>query len=145
MFFLAFASIAQTSSQRAAVQLSATAISSPVGITLGWTSLSSTTSITIQRKPRTATSWSALATPAASSTSYTDNTVTVGQVYEYKVTRVAGGVTGTGYVCTGVNVPAPDYRGKLVLLVDNTFSSTLSAELQQLVRDLRGDGWAVVR
>ncbi len=141
----ALSSVAQTSSQKSAVQLSATALTSPVGITLSWTSLSSTTSITIQRKLRTASAWSSLATPAATATSYTDNTVSVGQVYEYKVTRVAGGVTGTGYVCTGINVPAPDYRGKLVLLVDNTFSSTLSAELQQLVRDLRGDGWAVVR
>ncbi len=141
----AFSSVAQTSSQKSAVQLSATALTSPVGITLSWTSLTSTTSITIQRKLRTATAWSSLATPAATATSYTDNTVSVGQVYEYKVTRVAGGVTGTGYVCTGINVPAPDYRGKLVLLVDNTFSTTLSAELQQLVKDLRGDGWAVVR
>jgi len=141
----ALSSVAQTSSQKSAVQLSATALTSPVGITLSWTSLSSTTSITIQRKLRTASAWSSLATPAATATSYTDNTVSVGQVYEYKVTRVAGGVTGTGYVCTGINVSAPDYRGKLVLLVDNTFSSTLSAELQQLVRDLRGDGWAVVR
>lgn len=136
---------AQTSSQRAAVQLSATALTSPVGITLSWPAMSSTTSITIHRKARTATSWTSLATPSASATSYTDNTVTVGQVYEYRVTRVSGGVTGTGYLCTGINVPAPDYRGKLVLLVDNTFSSSLSAELQQLVRDLRGDGWAVVR
>ena len=138
--------IAQTSSQRAAVALSATVQKNPALITLSWTALPSTTSITIYRKLKTATSWgSAFATVAASSMQYQDNTALVGTAYEYRVVRIAGGTTGQGYVCTGIEVPLSDYKGKIILLVDNTFTSSLAAELTQLQNDLRADGWAVLR
>ncbi|HRP00607.1 MAG TPA: hypothetical protein PLN54_14335, partial [Flavobacteriales bacterium] len=138
--------LGQTASQRAAVQLSATVSAIPASITLNWTSMASTTSITIYRKTKTATSWgSAIATPAATATQYVDNTIAVGTYYEYRVVRVANGVTGQGYVSTGINVPVVDQRGKLILLVDNTLAPQLTTELQQLERDLRADGWVVLR
>ncbi|MBP7407303.1 MAG: T9SS type A sorting domain-containing protein [Flavobacteriales bacterium] len=137
---------AQTASQKAAVQLSATVQASTSTITLTWTSLPSTTSITIYRKLKSATSWgSAIASPSSTATTYADNTVSVGTAYEYKVLRVAGGVTGSGYISSGIQVGPVDYRGKMILLVDNTFSSALSTELSTLQNDLRADGWAVVR
>ncbi|MEO8589627.1 MAG: T9SS type A sorting domain-containing protein [Flavobacteriales bacterium] len=143
---LAVQAIAQTSSQKAAVPLSAVVQKTPARVTLSWTTLPSTTSITIYRKLKTATSWgSALANPAASSTQYQDNSIVVGTAYEYRVTRVAAGVTGQGYICSGIEVPLSDYKGKILLLVDNTFTSSLSAELTQLQKDLRADGWAVLR
>ena len=133
LVLLVSASLAQTSSQRAAVQLSATVQASPPRITLSWASMSSTTSITIFRKLKTATSWgSAIANPAAADLTWQDNAVAVGTAYEYRVVRVSNGVTGTGYICTGIEVPPTDYRGKVVLLVDNTIASALSAELLQL-------------
>ncbi|MBK6829943.1 MAG: T9SS type A sorting domain-containing protein [Flavobacteriales bacterium] len=64
---------AQTASQKAAVQLSATVQASTSTITLAWTSLPSTTSITIYRKLKSATSWgSALASPSSTATTYAD-------------------------------------------------------------------------
>ncbi len=138
--------VAQTASQKAAVQLSATGQAATPSITLAWTSMASTTSITIYRKLKTATSWgSAIATPATTATSYVDGGVAVGTAYEYKVVRVAGGVTGSGYISAGIQLPPVDYRGKMILLVDNTFSTSLSTELTTLQNDLRADGWAVVR
>jgi hypothetical protein len=143
---LALAVSAQTLSQKNSVPVQALAQSSPTGIVLSWPTLASTTSITIYRKLRSATSWgSALATPAAGDLSYTDNSVNIGVAYEYKVVRVANGVTGTGYVMAGVEVPAIESRGKIVLVVDNTIAAPLASELQQLTQDLRGDGWAVLR
>ncbi|HMC97410.1 MAG TPA: hypothetical protein VKG92_07155, partial [Flavobacteriales bacterium] len=143
---LAIAGNAQTSAQKAAVQLSATMQNSPARITLNWTSAASTTSITIYRKLRSATTWGgAIATPATSATQYQDNAVTIGTAYDYRVVRVAGGVSGSGYVASGIEVPPVDYRGKLVLLVDNTLAPQLVTELQQLQNDLRSDGWAVLR
>ncbi|HRH38775.1 MAG TPA: hypothetical protein PK760_10545, partial [Flavobacteriales bacterium] len=143
---IASLSLAQTSSQNAAVQLSATVQASPASVTLNWTTLASTTSINIYRKLRSGTTWgSAIATPAASALTWTDNTVSVGTAYEYKVVRVANGVTGSGYVASGVQVPVVDYRGKLILLVDNSIAASLTAELNQLQTDLRADGWAVLR
>lgn len=136
----------QTSSERAAVQLSAVAQASPAAITLTWTSIASTTSLTVYRKLRSATGWgTAIATPAATATQYVDNTIAVGTAYEYKVVRVSGGVTGTGYISTGVQVPIVETRGKIILLVDNTMAGTLAAELTQLRQDLKADGWTVLR
>ncbi|HMC96255.1 MAG TPA: hypothetical protein VKG92_01250, partial [Flavobacteriales bacterium] len=144
--FLAVQAIAQTSSQKAAVPLTAVVQKNPAFIALSWTTLPSTTSITIYRKLKTATSWgSAIATPSASATQYQENAVSVSTAYDYKVVRVAAGVTGQGYISTGIEVPLSDYKGKIILLVDNTFTGSLAAELTQLQKDLRADGWAVLR
>lgn len=40
----------------------------------------------------------AVASPAASATAWTDNSVATATAYEYKVVRVANGSTGTGYL-----------------------------------------------
>ncbi|MBL7954185.1 MAG: T9SS type A sorting domain-containing protein [Flavobacteriales bacterium] len=139
------AAIAQSSSERAAVRVTATVQNTP-SITLSWAPIASTTSLTIYRKAKSATSWgSAVATPASTATSWTDASVSLGVNYEYKIVRVSAGVTGTGYINTGVQVPVVDYRGKIILLVDNTLSASLSAELTVLTNDLRADGWGVIR
>ncbi len=146
ILLLGFGGFAQTLSQKAAVPLSAVVQKNPARITISWTTLPSTTAITIYRKLKTATIWgSALATPAASSTAYQDDAVVANTIYEYRVVRVAGGRTGQGYICTGIEAPLSDYKGKIVLLVDNTFTGSLAAELSQLQNDLRADGWAVLR
>lgn len=143
---LALGAVAQSSSEKAAVRIVATVQASPASITLNWASLASTTSLTIYRKMKTGTSWgSAVATPSASALTWTDNSVSVGSNYEYKIVRVAGGVTGIGYISTGIQLPVVDNRGKIILLVDNTLTSPLATELTQLANDLRGDGWIVLR
>jgi hypothetical protein len=146
VFLIVLGAYAQTSSQRASVQLSASVQASPPRITLNWTSFSSTTSITIYRKLRAASTWgSAIATPAAAELSWQDNTVSIGTAYEYRVVRVSNGVTGQGYIAAGIQVQPQDFRGRIVLVVDNTMTAALSAELEQLERDLRADGWGVIR
>lgn len=142
----AFHLLAQSSSQNAAVLLSATVQSAPASITIQWAASSNTSSISIYRKLKTDTSWGgSIANPSASSTQYQDNSVQVGVAYEYKVVRSANGVSGTGYIATGIEVPLPDYRGKLILLVDNTLAPQMVTELSQLQQDLKADGWAVIR
>lgn len=133
---------AQSVSQRAAVAINATVQASPARITLSWRPIASTTSFTVYRKLKTATSWgSSVASPSASDTQWADNTVTVGVNYEYKIVRVSNGVTGTGYISTGIQVPSTDYRGKIILLVDNSISAQIVPELTQLIYDMRADGW----
>ena len=137
-------SFSQTTSERAAVRLTATV--QAASITLNWVTMPSTTSLSVHRKTKSATAWgSAVANPSASSLQWVDNTVSTGSYYEYKVVRVSAGVTGTGYISTGIQVPVTDYRGKVILLVDNTLSSPLAPELTQLTWDLRADGWTVLR
>ncbi|MBK9538744.1 MAG: hypothetical protein IPO12_08390 [Flavobacteriales bacterium] len=152
-FFVATATIllaysvgAQTASQISAVQVQATVQAAPPSITLSWPAFANTTGLTIYRKSKSATSWgSAYATPSASATQYVDNAVTVGTYYEYKVARTASAGSGAGYIAAGVEVPATDYMGKIVLLVDNTLAPGLTTELATLELDLKAEGWKVLR
>ena len=137
---------AQSPSLISAVQISANVQSSPASITLTWAPLAGSSGFTIYRKLKAATTWgSTYATASGSATQWTDNAVAIGTYYEYKVVRSASGGTGYGYIAAGVEVQPTDYMGKMILLVDNTLSGSLTAELQLLQTDLRADGWAVIR
>ena len=145
LLLLAPLAFSQTSSENASVKLHATVQASPPKITLKWVQHPGTTSITIYRKLKGATSWgSAVATPSASATQWDDNSVSVGVNYEYRVQRSGGG-TGNGYISTGIEVQPIEDRGRILLLVDNSIAPQLTSELSQLTYDLRADGWNVVR
>lgn len=138
-------SFAQSSAD-AAVQINATVQTSTPQITLNWVGNTTTTSYQIFRKLKTATSWGvALATLTGTVNQYVDNTVSVGTNYEYRIIRSGSGYTGYGYINSGINVPVTEYRGKLILLVDSTFITSLNTELKRLQEDLEGDGWSVLR
>lgn len=125
-----------------AVEITATVQASPAQIHLNWTQGTSASSHTVFRK--SGSSWSQVASLGGSVTTWTDSSVSVGVPYEYKVQR-NGSPTGTGYIYAGIQVPVVDSRGKLVLIVDNTYASQLAAELTRLQQDLVGDGWTVIR
>src|SRR6185295_10099117 len=82
---------------------------------------------------------------AGTATSYADTSAVAGLAYEYQVVKNAGSYTGYGYIQAGINVPLVESRGKVVLIVDNTYASGLAAELTRLQQDLAGDGWTVLR
>jgi hypothetical protein len=112
-------------------------------ITLNWSPVTGRTvnSIVVSRKSGyTSTSWTQVATPAVSATSWTDTSVTIGQYYEYKVT-ING--SANGYISAGIKVPQETYRGKIVLVVDNTFQTSLATSIQNLINDLNADKWVV--
>lgn len=122
----------------------------PPTITLNWVGNANSTSYSVDRKPKNSSTWTSLATNIPTTqTQYIDNTVSLATHYEYRVTRAA--ITGTlsypgyGYINSGIQVPAVESRGKLILLVANTFSTTLAPELDRLVDDLEGDGWEVLK
>ncbi|MBS1583425.1 MAG: thrombospondin type 3 repeat-containing protein [Bacteroidetes bacterium] len=138
---------AQTYGQDRSVQAWAVVQSSPARITLNWAGYANTTGYQIYRKLKGGTSWgSALASVSGSLTSWDDNTVQTNTSYEYKIIRNTSSVgQGFGYVNAGIQLAMVESRGKLVLLVDNTFSSSLSTQLTQLEGDLEADGWRVLR
>lgn len=104
---------------------------------------------TIFRKVRDETSWgTARATLPAGSTAYVDTNVSVGVTYEYKVviSGVAAspnGVFPTGYLMAGIRVDKTAPRGRVVLVVTDTITTGLPAELDAYKRDLGADGWTV--
>jgi hypothetical protein len=76
---------------------------------------------------------------------YLDTNVAVGTTYEYQVVKTTPHYNGYGYLYGGIEVPAVEDRGRLLLVVDKTYAGELTAELAQLEADLNGDGWAVTR
>src|SRR5258708_7112359 len=129
------------------VQVSATVQASPAQITLNWPQDVNLTpnSYTIYRKAATNTSKSSTTSPTPTTTTYTDNNVTVGTAYEYQIVKVTSLYNGYGYIYSGINIPMTENRGKLLLVVDNTFTVSLTNELARLQQDLVGDGWTVIR
>ncbi|MBK7246906.1 MAG: hypothetical protein IPI05_04445 [Flavobacteriales bacterium] len=112
---------------------------------MSWEPYGTATGYTVYRKLKDGQSWgSSIASLGGSTNQLVDNNVSVGIYYEYKVVRSAG-VTGTGYIASGIDVAAVDNRGVMVLLVDNDIAGGLTAELDQLATDLQDDGWGVIR
>jgi hypothetical protein len=74
-----------------------------------------------------------------------DTSVSVGTSYEYQIHKTCSGYVGFGYLYSGINVPLVESRGKILLIVDNTYTTNLSSELTRLQQDLAGDGWTVIR
>src|SRR5438067_8663833 len=147
-------SIAATLTGRAAeatweysVQVSANARAAPAQITLSWPqdTVLTPNSYTIYRKAPGATSWGAGTTLPGTATTYTDSNVSSGAAYEYQIVKNTSQYTGYGYIYAGVNAPLVDNRGKLLLVVDNTYAANLASELTRLQQDLVGDGWTVTR
>jgi len=137
-------------------------------ITLTWNSDDRAESYAVFRKDPTMHSWSdqaewgsAIANLGKDVLSYTDENVTPGIAYDYQVLKVctpAGiktinlGFTdtvttyfGSGYVLSGINVSPILSRGTVILLIDSTMVSPLSAEIARLEQDLKNELWTVVK
>jgi hypothetical protein len=129
------------------VQVSAAVKAAPAQITLSWPqdTLGAPNSYTVYRKSETGTAWGQGTALPGTATSYTDTSVKAGTAYEYEVVKSASQYTGYGYVYAGINLPMTDSRGKLLLVVDDTYAVDLTGELARLQQDLAGDGWTVVR
>jgi hypothetical protein len=110
-----------------------------------WNSPLGANAINIYRRTSPSQSWGPIiATMPNGANAYNDTNVTPGVRYEYRLQRV-GSVTGECYISAGINCPAIEYRGKIMLLVDVGLADSLTLELFQLEQDLIGDGWQVIR
>ena len=71
----------------------------------------------------------------------------MGSAYEYQISRAMPTHQDPvyGYIYVGIEAPLVDSMGKVILLVDNTFTTDLATELDTLEKDLVGDGWQVIR
>ena len=131
------------------VEVSAMVQAAPPRITLNWEPCGQP--ITLQkvyRRLKGAPTWTDLATPGTPALSFVDGNVAVGVAYEYFVYRSLGTDNpsyAAGYLCAGIRVPVVESRGRAILLVDDSMSGPLAAELACFEEDLAGDGWTVVR
>src|SRR6185295_14037960 len=120
------------------VQVSASIQASPPQITLSWPqdTYGVPASYTVYRKAPGATSWGSGATLSGATTTYADSSVAVGVTYEYQIVKTASGYAGYGYIQAAIGAPLVEARGKVILIVDNTYASALAAELTRLQQDL---------
>jgi hypothetical protein len=143
---MAWSGKAETDPYWYAVQVSATVQTAPPQIQLSWPTDANATGYTVYRKAFNSITWSSVGTLPASATTFSDVNVTLGGSYEYGIKKSSSlGFTGTGYVYAGINAPMIESRGKLILMVDNTYVTKLVNELGTLEQDLIGDGWTVIR
>ncbi len=152
---------AQSASKDYAVMLQAEVQESPASIKIKWP-LDKSTGVQyfVYRKTSESRQWTdTLATLDSTATELTDNNVTSGKTYEYFVKKRKPGLAmygqpssssyfypfATGYIRTGIKIPARDSRGKLILLVDQNYVTPLASEITTLENDLIGDGWEIIR
>lgn len=129
-----------------AVRLEATVHATPPhSITLHWDAGTGATSFNLYRKKPDQNAWMiSFGILPAGSTSYTDTNVVYGQAYDYKIVKVTTGYTGYGYIMTGMNIPAVEDRGRVILLADSLLDNQLAAEILALRATLTADGWEVL-
>jgi hypothetical protein len=128
-----------------AVQVSAIVQTNPPQIKLSWPGDSNATGYSVYRKLRDDASWAPGAALAANATNFVDTNVVVGSAFEYQIRKTTSSYSGEGDIYAGIQAPLVENRGKVILLVDNSFTSSLSNELARLQQDLAGDGWTVLR
>jgi Glycosyl hydrolase family 9/Cellulase N-terminal ig-like domain len=129
------------------VQVSARVQTTPSQITLQWLPDHTGTpaSYTVYRRAPGTGAWGNGITLSGNATSFDDKDVSAGSPYEYQIIRRSPACTAYGYIYAGINVPAVEQRGKMLLVVDRTYATELTSELNRLQQDLVGDGWAVTR
>lgn len=111
---------------------------------LMWSRSEDATVTFLYRRTDPANNWGTETLLDADDTTYVDNTVETGRVYEYKITRLeAEGHTAYGFIMAGVDVPTPTSEGNLLLVVDNEHASSLAFEIERLKLDMSKDGWRV--
>ena len=128
-----------------AVRLSAISQSSPPQIILTWPADAAATNCLLYRKLRDDSAWGSAVSLAALATNYVDSNVEAGGAYEYQIARTTPSYDSYGYIYAGIEVPLVESRGTVILLVDNSCVSSLTAELTRLQQDLVGEGWTVLR
>ena len=99
------------------------------------------TTMPIFRKAPGETEWTSVGEISTNSTDFADLTAEIGVPYHYLV----GSGNDVVLLYAGLDVPAVHARGKVVLLIDDAYESSLTNELDRLVQDLAGDGWTVIR
>ena len=143
---------AQTFAESRALPVFAEINASSPSITLRWKKSAEAQSYKINKRSLNASSWgNSIVTLTSSDSSYTDNDVTVGEVYEYRILKTTnrldpftgGNTIGYGYVSASIKRPAVHDRGTMWVLVAKNIKDSLQAEITQLMTDLGADGWNV--
>src|SRR5687768_3254794 len=100
--------VAQNYGDSLSVKAEAVVQASPAQITISWPGDANASNFVVYRKMKGGTTWgSAVATLPPSATTYTDNTVSVNTLYDYKIQMTSStAVDRFGYLSSGIEVTA---------------------------------------
>lgn len=119
-------------------------------IKLNWAADSNTVDFTLKKKLKGEIDWTETKYFKSNITNYEDFNVKLGKSYEYSLisTRKDSVSPDTvnyylayGYAYAGAEVPETPFKGKSMILVDNTVLPALTTELTRLAADLSAEGW----
>lgn len=68
-----------------------------------------------------------------------------GRWYEFLIEKDMIDYLANGYMNIGINVPAIENRGKVLILVDESLNIELDDKIERLSKDMSADGWRVFR
>jgi len=148
LFILLLFSLFKLSAQTTAdytIQVSAIAQSNPPLMTFSWSLAPNATAYTVYRKLKSQPTWTLVTNLSGTATGYTDNTLNVGDAYEYRFDKTEPTHTGYGFIYAGIEAPLIEFRGKVIVVTDTSIMGTIQAEHQQFLLDLVGDGYEVIR
>jgi hypothetical protein len=150
IFLPAIANAQLVPTRNTVVELTATTQASAPHITLAWDAEPTATSLSVWRRPPGTATWTLLANLPVTDTTFADSSALPGVMYEYRVKRhvpqpppVRADADQFGIIAAAHDLPLTENRGRVVVVVDNTMTSPLAAELAQLRTNLAGDGWTV--
>lgn len=114
------------------------------GILIGWNALTNSGNVVIRRQQVGSAASTTIATLDAGVTSFFEP-LAVGQRALYRVQRTQqNGLFGESMLLAGVEAPFTDDPGLVLVLVDETNSTLVRAQLDVLGADLRDDGFEVL-
>ncbi|MBI3258725.1 MAG: T9SS type A sorting domain-containing protein [Ignavibacteriae bacterium] len=152
IFMIASLSIHAQQPKDFAVMLNVSTQKAPTHkIVIGWAKDNFAKQYSIFRRLAGTTNWgNSIADLDSTAIKYADTAIEIGKQYEYQVFKraVQNDTTiylGSGYIVSGIEVPPPSFRGKVLLLIDSTIVSPLSNEINRLEADLQAEAWVVVR
>lgn len=135
-----------------ATSLSLVVSNAPPSVTLRWSAVSNGL-YRIDRRSGPQSAWQNIA--SVFPPSYTDATIVPGQEYEYRLTAdlavpeefLAFSDPAPLTMISGVQLPAVDVPGHVLLVVDRTLTNnaTYASAIDAVTRDLSAEGWVVVR
>ena len=134
---------------RQSVLVQAVVKEDPPSITLNWVKDTANGGYTIWRKSKYEQSWrDSLVSLSPASISWKDTAIEIGNAYEYKIIKSLpafpyGNGTpnfGSGYIYSGIRVPAHHHNGSCLVVIDDSFKHLLANEISRLLEDIEEDG-----
>ncbi len=133
----------QSTPQDLVFKIAVSVSSAPAAIHLSWNKQVGVNAYKVLRKTRSEKTFTTIANNIPmDDTFFTDLNVANGTAFEYSVqSSINDNITG--YVYAGINLEAVHQAGEVLVVIDDTYKNSASAEIETFKMDLIKEGWKV--